>query len=80
MERTLASLDQAMGTPDFKRELRKAIQQVKDSKEIIDNAYKEQFGNVQSYQPGGAAPRKKVSEMTNAELEARRKELEGNGK
>lgn len=54
LERTLAGLNQAAGTPDFKKELRKARDQVRLSREIVNNAYQEQFGNVQPYQPGGA--------------------------
>lgn len=53
LERTIAALDQAQGTSSFRDELKKARQQVKLSLELIDNAYKEQFGNVQPYQPGG---------------------------
>lgn len=55
LERTLAALDQAQGTKDFKAQLAKAQQQVRLSKQIIQQAYEEQFGGVQSSPTG--APR-----------------------
>lgn len=53
LERTLSALDQAQGTPRFKEELKKAVEQVRLSKQLIQNAFEEQFGSVQPYQPGG---------------------------
>lgn len=49
LERTLAALDQAQGTDDFKAQLKKAIAQVKLSKELIQNAFDEQFGDASDY-------------------------------
>jgi hypothetical protein len=46
LERTLAALDQAQGTDRFKGELKKAQTQLRLSKELIHNAYEEQYGGV----------------------------------
>lgn len=54
LEATLSALDQSQGTPDFKRQLAKARQQLSISKTLIRNAYEEQFGGVQSF--GGGQP------------------------
>ena len=48
LERTIAALDQAQGTPDFKRQLKKAQDQIRLSKQLIDTAFQEQYGGVQS--------------------------------
>lgn len=48
LERTLAALDQAQGTPDFKRQLAKAREQLAQSKALINAAFEEQYGNVPS--------------------------------
>jgi len=48
LERTLAALDQAQGTADFKKQLAKAVEQVRLSRELIRNAYNEQFSGIQS--------------------------------
>ena len=48
LERTIAALDQAQGTPDFKKQLKKAVDQVRLSKELIDTAFQEQYGGVES--------------------------------
>lgn len=47
LERTIAALDQAQGTPEFKSELKKARAQLALSKALIQRAYDEQFGGVQ---------------------------------
>ena len=47
LERTIAALDQAQGTPDFKKQLKKAVDQVRQSKALIDVAFQEQYGGVQ---------------------------------
>lgn len=49
LERTLAALDQAQSTDDFKAQLKKAVAQVKLSKELIQNAFDEQFGDAAEY-------------------------------
>lgn len=47
LERTLAALDQAQGTADFKVQLNKARAQLRQSKSIIRASFDEQFGGVQ---------------------------------
>jgi hypothetical protein len=54
LERTLAGLDQAAGTPKFKENLKKAIEQVRTSKTILQNAFEEQYGGVMPAAPPGA--------------------------
>ena len=57
LERTLAALDQAQGTPDFQNQLDKALQQLDVSMTLIRNAYKEQFGEEwQSPTPATPTP------------------------
>lgn len=51
LERTLAALDQAQSTDDFKKQLIKAIEQVQTSKAIIKRAFDDQYGGVQSRNP-----------------------------
>lgn len=46
LERTLAALDQAQSTADFRKELKKAINQVRLSKELIQNAFTDQYGDA----------------------------------
>lgn len=48
LERTLAALDQAQGTAAFKGQLKRAIEQVRLSKQLINNAFQEQYGGVES--------------------------------
>ena len=55
LERTLAALDQAQGTPAFKYQLKRAREQVKLSKELIQRAFDEQFGDVQDAPSAPAA-------------------------
>lgn len=52
LERTIAALDQAQGTPAFKVQLKKAREQLRLSKELIQRAYDEQFGGVQEQAAG----------------------------
>lgn len=52
LENTIAALDQAQSTKDFRAQIAKAREQVKLSKQIINQAYQDQFGNVQPYSPG----------------------------
>jgi len=54
LERTLAGLDQSAGTPKFKENLKKAIAQVRLSKELIQNAFDEQYGSIDP--PAGSTP------------------------
>ena len=61
LERTIAALDQAQGTPAFKDQLKKARQQLKLSKELIANAFEEQYSGVQ----GQAASQNTVREFPN---------------
>lgn len=56
MERVVAALDQAQGTPDFKRELQKARVQLRLSMELIQLAFDEQFGGVASAPASPASP------------------------
>ena len=51
LERTLAGLDQSQGTDDFKRQMGKAIEQVRLSKALIQRAFDEQFGDVEQQVP-----------------------------
>lgn len=53
LERTLAALDQAQGTPAFQAQLKKAMAQVKLSKQLIQKAFEDQYSHVQPYVPGG---------------------------
>ena len=53
LERTLAGLDQSAGTPKFKENLKKAIAQVRLSKQLIQNAFDEQYGDVADKPTGG---------------------------
>ena len=53
LERTLAGLDQSAGTPKFKENLKKAIDQVRLSKQLIQNAFDEQYGDVADKPAGG---------------------------
>jgi hypothetical protein len=46
LERTLAALDQAQSTDDFRKQLKKAVAQVKLSKQLIQNAFDEQYGGI----------------------------------
>lgn len=55
LERTLAALDQMQGTPDFVKELDKAIAQVELSKQLIQNAFDEEYGQ-QTQQPPPPPP------------------------
>jgi predicted nucleotide-binding protein (sugar kinase/HSP70/actin superfamily) len=50
LERTIAALDQAQGTPDFQKQLKAAQNQVKLSKTLIQNAYQEQYGHLEESQ------------------------------
>jgi hypothetical protein len=61
LERVLAALAQSQGTADFQSQLKKAQNQLRISKELIRNAYKEQFGEdfqmpagTDITQPGGS--------------------------
>jgi hypothetical protein len=54
LERTLAGLDQAAGTPKFRENLKKAREQVRTSKAIIQQAFEEQYGGVAPAAPSGA--------------------------
>ena len=62
LERTIAALDQAQGTPRFKDELRKARAQLALSKALINRAYDEQFGDVQD------APQRRASDKPGSVL------------
>lgn len=53
LERTLSALDQAQGTKDFQVQLKKAQAQIRLSRQLIQQAYDEQFGGVQSSPTGG---------------------------
>lgn len=52
LERTLAGLDQSAGTEKFKENLMKAVRQVRLSKELIQNAFDEEYREISG---GGAA-------------------------
>lgn len=54
LERTLAALDQAQSTEDFKKNILKAQEQLKTSKAIIQRAFDDQYGGVQSRNPPAA--------------------------
>ena len=56
LERTLAGLDQSAGTPKFKENLKKAIEQVRTSKILIQNAFDEQYGGIDNPTPATPAP------------------------
>jgi len=56
LERTLASLDQAQGTPAFKVQLKKAREQVQLSKALIQRAFDEQFADVQGAPAAAQSP------------------------
>lgn len=57
LERTLAALDQAQDTTDFKKQLNKAMDQVRHSKELIQTAFDEQYGEAGEYSgPDRRAP------------------------
>lgn len=48
LERTIASLDQSQSTDDFKKNLKKAIDQVKLSRDIIQGAFNDQYFGINS--------------------------------
>jgi hypothetical protein len=48
LEATLGALDQAQGTPDFKKQLTKVQEQIRLSKELINNAFEEQYGDIKA--------------------------------
>lgn len=57
LENSLAALQQAQGTPDFKNQLGKARRELKASKAAIQRAYTEQFGEAGiATSAGPAAP------------------------
>lgn len=64
LERTIAALDQAQGTGSFKMQLKKARAQLKLSKELIQRAYDEQYGDIQATQ----APQRRASDKPGAVL------------
>ena len=49
LENTISAMGQAQGTSDFKKQLTKAREQLRLSKELINNAYEEQFGSVEAF-------------------------------
>lgn len=59
LERTLAALDQAQSTADFRKQMRKGQEQLRISRQLIHNAYEEQYGSIPDMNPGApsnAAP------------------------
>ena len=46
LENTMAALDQAQSTDSFKKQLRKAIDQLRRSKVLIQSAFDEQYADV----------------------------------
>lgn len=69
LERTLAGLDQAAGTPKFKENLKKAVEQVRLSKQLIQNAFDEQYGEIG--QPTGAAAPDQTTQPKRIKFDAR---------
>ena len=72
LERTIAALDQAQGTPDFKKQLKKAVDQVRQSKALIDVAFQEQYGGVQGRNAGAERGSSTLNADEQKELEALR--------
>jgi hypothetical protein len=48
LEATLGALDQAQGTSDFKKQRAKVQEQIRLSKELINNAFEEQYGDIKA--------------------------------
>ena len=48
LESTLAALDQAQTTEEFKAQLKKARAQIRMTKELMQSAFDEQYNGVQS--------------------------------
>ena len=72
LEATLAALNQAQGTPAFKAQLAKAIQQIDVSKTLLRSAYDEQYGGIPDFQ---GVERRKPSGSWDESKEARYQEL-----
>jgi hypothetical protein len=62
LERTLAALDQAQSTEDFKKQAVKAVEQLRLSKALIKNAFDEQFGGIdEQVRPAPSNPAPKAA-------------------
>lgn len=66
LEATLGALQQAQGTSDFKIQLKKVQEQVRQSKELIQNAFDEQFRDVRM-----STPQNSLADQAKAELARR---------
>ena len=60
LENTIAALGQAQSTADFKAQLKKAQAQLKLSKQLIQNAFDEQYGNLQA--PSGQPQNRRATD------------------
>lgn len=65
LERTIAGLDQSAGTPKFKENLKKAMDQVATSMQLIQNAFDEEYGNVESFPTNSAAKTRSGATVSN---------------